>query len=148
MKKNNRALKLYFESLRQTRVIGIIFTVILTVASLLLLINGYINSISFIESMKLQDPDYVHSPEIISFIEFNPLYITLPFVMAPILALTAFSFLNKRSSSDFYHSITQKRSTLFTACAASFCWLIFAAVVSTVIGIITALCFKEIFIIN
>lgn len=149
MKRDNRYAKLYFEALRQTRVIGIIFAVILTVSSLLLLINGYINSISFIEQMKIEDPNYVHSPEIISFTEFNPLYIALPFVMAPLLALTAFSFLNKRNSSDFYHAITQKRSTLFLSHAtASFSWLIFAAIVSTGIAIITALCFGNIFIIN
>jgi len=52
MKKNNRTLKLYFETLRQTRVIGIIFTVVLTVASLFILISGYINSLSYIEYMK------------------------------------------------------------------------------------------------
>ena len=149
IKRENGFIKLYRESLRQTRVIGIIFTGILTVSSLLLLIHGYINSISFIEHMKFETPNYVHSPEIISFTEFNPLYITLPFVMAPLLALTAFSFLNKRNSSDFYHAITQKRSTLFLSCAsASFTWLIVAAVASTGIGIITALCFSNIFIIN
>jgi len=149
MKKNNRTLKLYFETLRQTRVIGIIFTVVLTVASLFILISGYINSLSYIEYMKYAHPDFEYTPEIINFTEFNPLYITLPFIMAPILALTAFSFLNKRNSSDFYHAITQKRSSLFFATtSASFSWLIIAAFVSTTVGIITALCFGDIFVIN
>lgn len=149
MKRDNKFSKLYFESLRQTRVIGIIFAIILTVSSLFILINGYIKSLSYIENMRFEDPEFIYSPEIISFTEFNPLYITLPFIMSPILALTAFSFLNKRNSSDFYHSITQKRSTLFISYAsASFTWLVFAAIVSTTVGIVTALCFNNIFVIN
>ncbi len=48
-----------------------------------------------------------------------------PHIVVPILTFTAFNFLFKRSSSDFYHSLPVKKSTLFLANSLSvFCWIL------------------------
>lgn len=149
MKKDRLFGKFYFESLRQTRIVGIIFTVILTVASLAMTIGQYISALTGYLQLKSQGFECSFGPEIITFQELNPLQSTLTFLMAPLLVLMAFSFLNKRASSDFYHSVTQKRSTVFMSYSLScITWIIFSAIISTLAGIIAAQCCGNYYVIN
>ncbi len=145
MKKKNLFGKFYLEALRQTRVVGIIFTVILSVASLAMILGQYISDLSHGTDII----GYKHGPVTVSFGEINPLHGIITFIMAPLLALMVFSFLNKRASSDFYHSVTQKRGTVYISYSLScVTWIVFTLIVSTLVGVISASLCNGFYIIN
>lgn len=66
----------------------------------------------------------------------HPLLILTYCVMAPLMMLYLFQFLNKRAASDFYHAIPNSRVSLFFSFfAAVMTWLAAAAVVSTLLSL-------------
>ncbi|MDD4476089.1 MAG: hypothetical protein PHV95_09980 [Eubacteriales bacterium] len=112
--------KLYKEGLRQSLLPGIIFACVMMLGAIFTPL-GY------------RRPFY-SSP--FDYNQFNYALFTTFTVFAPILVLVTFSFLNKRNTSDFFHSIPHKRQTLF----GSF----FAAVMTWIVGVIavsSAVCF-------
>ncbi len=115
-------MKPYLETTRRLSRIALILLVLSVVSSIILTIqycmNQYLNSIPSFSKMFL--------PQIIYM-----------FVGGVVLALDGFSFLNKRSDSDFYHSLPISRKRFFWAITlAALTWLaatVLASVISTVL---------------
>lgn len=97
------SMKLYKEGLRQTKLAGLTYlglTILITLLGYTDLscdVNGMLN-------VRYFDP----VDELVGFM-FG--YV----VIAPLLCLSLFHFLNKRSASDFYHSLPQSRTSLFVS---------------------------------
>ena len=65
---------------------------------------------------------------------YNMILILSFCMFAPFLALTLFSFLNKRNRSDFYHSLPHRRETIFISYSLSILtWIIGAIVLSSAV---------------
>ncbi len=118
------SIGLYREGLRQTRPVGIAFIGL----SILLSLTDLINNISFnrFEISLGGSESYVLDTSIMV-----PTVLAYC-VMAPLLCLSLFHFLNSRSASDYWHSIPQSRSTLFFSFASAiFTWSISGVLIST-----------------
>lgn len=115
-------MKPYLESARRLSRIALILLVLSVVSSIILTLqycmNQYLNSVLSFKQMFL--------PQIIYM-----------FAGGVVLALDGFSFLNKRSDSDFYHSLPISRKRFFWAITlAALTWLaatVLASVISTVL---------------
>jgi len=124
--------ELYKEGLRKTKTLGILFIVGMllgAVAQPLIEISNHINSIrmGWRGDWNLQ------------VVGLNASYMMVfaPFAGAPVITLSIFSFLNKRSDSDFYHAIPHKRETLFGSFIASIItWVVGGMWVSTAVSVI------------
>lgn len=92
---------LYKEGLRQSTLVGIIFAGILLLGAVAFPIANI--------SEARQSGRIV----IIEYPQFNLLLVLAFCFFAPFCALSLYSFLNKRSRSDFYHSLPYKRETIF-----------------------------------
>ncbi len=138
MNKRIFSRKLYTEGLRQLKLIGIISLVILCIQVIAIPLWDVIEC-----SL------YGFSTSTVTFPLLNPLLYAVPYVIAPLLAFSAFSFLNKRKSSDFYHSIHETRTCLFISfTAAVLTWIIIICVSTTLLGVLFDLIFGEIFVMN
>jgi len=124
---------LYQEGLRKTRTLAILFLAVMILAAILqpvIHLNEHAEGLR--RGWASMRPLYIHG--------LNASYLS-PFAFffgAPLLTLSAFNFLNKRSSSDFYHAIPHKRSTLFVSfVAAVLTWVVggmwFSTAISTTI---------------
>lgn len=125
MKLFNRGL--YKEGLRKNLLIGLSFTILFVLAAIFISITSGIDASNYYLSE--------YGKKIISGTQFY--YLLLSFsALAPLSALNLFSFLNKRNSSDFYHSIPHKRETLFVSYFLSaVTWLLIATVLSSLLSI-------------
>lgn len=140
MKKRIFSFKLYLEGLRQTKLIGIMAFVILAIQVIAIPIGIAIDKITY---------GYAGGARGVDFVEFNPLLYGMIYIVAPLLALSLFSFMNKRKSSDFYHSIADTRVCLFISYFTAICtWIVGICTITTVIGIITNSCFPQYFTLN
>lgn len=101
--------KLYVESLRRLRLVGIVSLILLAIANVLIAINF---------------ADYGYStPPMFSALELNGPILAVIYVAAPLMTLILFSFLNQRNGSDFFASAPVKRECLyFSAMAAVISW--------------------------
>lgn len=100
-------INLYKEGLRRTLFIAALFLAITLLTAILIpvgTISGHARAVA---------NGWVTGPTSVSGLALNPLLVLVPFFMAPILSLFQFAFLNGRHSSDFYHSLPHKRSTLW-----------------------------------
>ncbi len=126
---------LYFEGLKQLRIIGILLTVLITVFAVAIPIE----SAAFAEAEK----------KVVIATEINPLMVLCFLIIAPLMTLKLFSFLNKRSSSDFYHSLPHKRECIFISYMASVLTWIAAIIAFTMgVSIIFTMLFPNLFAIN
>ncbi len=81
--------------------------------------------------------------------EINPLMILCFLVVAPLMTLKIFSFLNKRNASDLYHSLPHKRECIFISYMASVLTWIAIIIASTMgVSIIFTSLFPNLFVIN
>ncbi len=140
MKRRIFSSRLYFEGLRQTKLIGIISFVIFTIQTLAIPIGKVVEYFTF---------NYATVAEGIGFTEINPMLYTMIYIVAPLFPLSLFSFLNKRKASDFYHSVSDTRLCLFISFFAAICtWIIALCTLTTLIGLITNSLFPQLFTIN
>ena len=119
-KLNNRnifSIKLFWQSFRQLKIIGLISAAIMLLITGLPIIMEGINITNNIKAVKpagdaslstVQDYTSIVYPSSATAV----LIIVFAFI-TPVLALYCWSFLNKRSTSDFYHSLSYKRQCLF-----------------------------------
>jgi len=105
--------KLYKEGLRRSTLISALFIAIMILGAVLIPISNITSQ------MRAAQHGWTHGRTVIEGIEMNVASILAMVAFAPVLTLYLFSFLNKRSSSDFYHSIPHKRETLFVSFAAA-----------------------------
>lgn len=102
---------LFREGVRQTRLIGLgglVITMLFTAIPWL---------ISYLEQLGT-----AATPSIINFCEANMLLVAQFCLFSPLMTLYLFRFLNRRDSSDFYHSMPHTRETLHGSyfCAVEF----------------------------
>lgn len=133
-KKEIFSLGLYKEGIRRARIPGIIFLVLLSVAAILMPLgtviirSGYKNSSAY--SFTATEAHF-------------SLFLTI-FVIAPVLSWTLFSFLNKRNSSDFYHSLPHTRFCLFLSTAAAFVtWIAGIIIITSAVSRLTIALFPN-----
>lgn len=128
--KNIFNFKLYKETFEQLKVVGSIFTVILSIIAILIPVSKFLEYKS-----GLENGYYSESSKIILYSGDVGSYLMIAFILAaPIITLIAFNFLTRRNSSDFYHSIPHKRGSLFTSIfAAISSWLLIVIIIPTII---------------
>lgn len=123
------SFKLFIQGLKNTRVAGIgLSAVFITLNLLATLIH-----------VALEDGEKVLGRILITGNNILPLsFLIIPVAM--LITNSAFSFLNKRKSCDFYHALPQKRICVFLSFLAScLTWIAFMATTSVVIS--TLICF-------
>lgn len=120
--------KLYLQGLKKIKISGIAFSLIIIILNAFVPIIGIIDSSSFGARYRGVEP-----------VEFNMIvpFCLLLVVLVPILAHDMFSYLNERNQSDFYHSIPQKRTCVYTSfTAAVLTWAFGTIIASTVVNTI------------
>lgn len=145
MKKKNSIfnLGLYREGLRRLRIPGGIFLAVMVLEALLIPIMNVVNINEAIS-------DGIRFYQVsIEATEAHPfIYLTF-LVMAPILAWTAFSWMNHRNSSDFYHSMPHRRITVYLcSVAAAATWIAGIICISSGVSFATLKIFEKYFILD
>ncbi len=129
MKKHFFDPGLYLDALRQLRFIGLS-------GALLLCLEAVIIPIGILISNRRSESYGSAFVQSVDGMSMHPLLILTYCVMAPLMMLYLFQFLNKRAASDFYHAIPNSRVSLFFSFfAAVMTWLAAAAVVSTLLSL-------------
>ena len=108
-------LGLYKEGLKRSTLLSLLFITTMMLGSVLIPIGNIISQARAIEHGWF----HFHGPIIVSGFGDNITLLIAMIAFAPILTLYLFSFLNKRNSSDFYHSLPHKRETIFVSFTAS-----------------------------
>ena len=128
----NRSL--YLDALKQTRIFTVLCVTVLLFITLAAPIDTIIN---------------YPARQTVAFENFAPVLITLPYAVTPVLCVILFGFMNKRKSSDFYHSIADNRISLYLSLFSAVITVIAGIILITVIPSLLLHClYKKIFIIN
>lgn len=147
--------RLYVQGLNRLRVIGIALAILCITVSVLIPTVHWINEAKLQESTSkgysmtvggeiLTEQEYRQASNKPSEIKDRKLIqpVLVASYLAPVLVLIMFSYLNKRSESDFYHAIPHKRSCVFVSnvCAVmSWMWSVLV-VGGLVAGLLWAIC--------
>lgn len=140
MKKNWFDGRLYREGLRQLRVIGILGFVVMALGGILVPVG---EAIDYSSRMAFQieaagESLAAANPIMLTLMRAHPLLMLGFPVLAPIMSLYLFHFLDRRNSSDFYHVIPHTRNCLFISLtAALLTWLLAILWGSTALCILT-----------
>ena len=126
--------RLYREGLRQSRTIGLATIIILTLVGLLgpMVIALTIRSNMSSEELALLQPQTMNLARLF------PCLPAVMYIAVPAILFYLFRFLNKRSGSDFYHSLPQTRLCVMNSFFLSaMTWIVLAVVLSVggVIGL-------------
>lgn len=92
---------MFLQTLKQTRLAGFIMMAVITLISVVPIIS----SLSYIKEYK-----QVNNVDGIS---GNYFLVLVFIIVVPVISLIVWSFLNKRSGSDFYHSIPYTRLCIY-----------------------------------
>ena len=143
--------RLYLDGLKQLRLIGIVAFVILELEAVLVPLGHYITirqNPNYYLSFDMPT-GYVISTSTIGFTEMHPLLVLCFVLFAPIMVLYLYSFLNKRSSSDFYHSLPCSRVCLYLSfMAAVITWIAAIILISSATSLLGFALLHEYFTIN
>ena len=146
MKKKIFSRGLYIEGLRQLKLTGIIFLAVFLLIGIAVPVIDYIN---YLDRISYMASDYSYTPRVVEFLEMNFMTTSLPFVVAPVFTFIMFGAFNKRSSSDFYHSLPYTRICMFNSfVGAIFTWILGIAIVYCSINYIIYACLPQIYIIS
>ncbi|MDD6490461.1 MAG: hypothetical protein PUG48_11755, partial [Clostridia bacterium] len=120
MRKNKYfSLSLMWEGIKQTKSLGICLTVITVIATCF---NPFTSLLNTSEAS-------FHAVTVNEFVA--PIFSMFYFIPT-MLIFSLFSFMNKRNSSDFYHSVPLNRSCVYiTYAAVTMVWCVFIILVST-----------------
>lgn len=135
--------RIYGETMRQLRTLGILALVILSLAAVLLPVGIVIEAYSYL--------DVGESPHLslVSLLQMHPLLVAPMYTLALLFPLMTFGYLNKRASADFYHAMPVNRDALFVSqFTAMMSWLAIVILGSCAISIVTTLCFPAVFQLN
>lgn len=148
MKKRAFSFRLFADTFRQLRIVGMTATIILSLFAAIIPIGEYISSYKYI-IVENGVQEVIYNTNVVSSLNIQPLVILTYILVAPLLVVLAFSFLNKRNASDFYHAIPETRTcifiTLFSACMA---WVTIVLLSSTAVSLITTAILHKYFIVN
>ncbi len=136
--------KLYLQSLRRMRTLGIAMLICITVLNIFLPIMGIMRNSSRQDFYDYDSSyEYIDGTDIITTspriteiedIEFAP-FLWAVIAFAPLLVYFSFSFLHERKQADFYHSLPQKRVCVYLSMmAAALTWLVGTVLLSTLIN--------------
>ncbi|MBQ3490719.1 MAG: hypothetical protein IJA86_09030 [Clostridia bacterium] len=118
--KNIFSPKLYLQGLRKVRTLGIAMAIVMIALN------------AWLPLMHINDGNmWVQTVEAGEFAPFGMLIL----IFAPLLVYNMFSYLNERKSSDFFHSLPQKRICVYTSfMVAIFTWIVSVLLVSTAVN--------------
>ena len=112
---------MFLQTLKQTRLVGFIMMAVITLISVVPIIS----SLSYIKEYKQVNN--------VGGISGNYFLVLVFIIVVPVISLIVWSFLNKRSGSDFYHSIPYTRLCIYLSkTAAILTWIAGILVVSYV----------------
>ncbi len=156
MRKEENAMKnkifsrgLYVEGLRQLRLVGIIFLAILLLIGIAIPSIQYVNYLSQVNHMIQMGEPVEYSPQVMNFIEMCPLVFLIALVVSPTFTFILYSPFNKRSSSDFYHSLPYTRICMFSSfTAAILTWLAALTVIYSGVTLAIYALMPKVFIVN
>lgn len=140
------SVNMFWQTFKQLKVIGILSMAV----TLFFVVFPQINSaLYYLKHIKLYGEDQIDaSAKMVYASNIDILSITF-ILFTPILVLYVWNFLNKKNSSDFYHSLPYKRECLyFSKLAAVFAWQVMIHVVTYVCLMITFAVFKDCFIVE
>ncbi len=125
---------LYAEGLRRLKMPGIVSAALLSLVAVLFPLVSVLS--------KMDQPNVIC--ESVYGIKLNPVLVVVFIIVAPVLAWTIFSFLNKRNSSDFFHSLPHTRPCIFiSSVLAVITWLAVIIFVSGGLSALMALIFSK-----
>ncbi len=136
--------KLYWDGIRQLRITGILFTILVCLVSVP---TPFMQWLSYVN----ETAPYFKLPQAatVTFTEMNVLLPMLFCVIAPVMMLQLFSFLNKRESADFYHAIPATRPCLFFSFfAAVMTWVAAIILISTALVTVAYAIFPQLYLVN
>ena len=143
MKKTLFSKGLYVEGLRKLRVLGFIALAPMIVIQIAGPITQYFNYLDWLEYSEHGEVYYTDT------VSFDLVTLSVPLTAAlvtPIMVLMLFSVFNKRSASDFYHSLPYTRVCLYLSnMAAVFTWIIGICVISGCVGLLAYISFPKLF---
>lgn len=135
-------LKLYLEGFKQLKIIGILSFVVFMLEAILIPISRII---SINDSFKQGYITDIVAQSTNGF-DMHPLMVLAFIVVAPVLSLSLFNFLNKRNTSDFYHSLPHTRICLFNSFfAAIVTWLFIIVCLTSVFSLVFHLILSKYF---
>lgn len=138
---------LFWETVRQLRLIGITALVILELGSLCLMANHLINGMAEADFAAEQGSELVR--RLLEVLDVVPLLLVIPALLAPVMTLYVFHHLNKRNAGDFYHALPCKRQALFLSqLAAVALWIAGILAVHTLLSVALMLCMSAWYAIN
>lgn len=141
------SIKLFINNFLQLKVMGILGTVLITLFSVLAIVSQGISMIEYTkEGISVNGMSGGVSTTYLGAGDLWPLVLTFVFV-TPVLMLMAFSYNNKRNSSDFYNSLPYTRLNMYlTKLSAVFTWQVIVYV-CTVAGIVISIAvYKKYFV--
>ena len=141
------SIKLFINNFLQLKVMGILGTVLITLFSVLSIVSQGISMIEYTkEGISVNGMSGGVSTTYLGAGDLWPLVLTFVFV-TPVLMLMAFSYNNKRNSSDFYNSLPYTRLNMYlTKLSAVFAWQIIVYVCA-VVGIVFSIAvYKKYFV--
>ena len=129
MKNRIFSYRLWAEGLRRLRIPGFIALGFIGVSAILVPASVFVETrLAYANSIS----DGFITPET----AIHPGLVLLTFIVAPAMALTLFSFLNKRRSADFFHALPYSRVCIFTSFFLSIvAWLCFIAVSTSAVNL-------------
>ena len=141
------SIKLFINNFLQLKVMGILGTVLITLFSVLAIVSQGISMIEYTkEGISVNGMSGGVSTTYLGAGDLWPLVLTFVFV-TPVLMLMAFSYNNKRNSSDFYNSLPYTRLNMYlTKLSAVFTWQVIVYVCA-VVGIVFSIAvYKKYFV--
>lgn len=140
------SVNMFWQTFKQLKVVGILSMAV----TLFFVVFPQINdALYYLKHIKLYGEEQMDaSAKMVYASNIDVLSITF-ILFTPILVLYVWNFLNKKNSSDFYHSLPYKRECLyFSKIAAVFAWQVIIHVVTYLCLIITFAIFKDCFIVE
>lgn len=140
--------KLFSDGMRQLRTIGIMGLIIFCLETVFIVIGNNMSNAEWIASYTAgqitisgnSTQTALNMPEVFTLLELHPILLAAIYILIPVMVLYMFGFMNKRNSSDFYHSIPVKRECIAVSfLAAIVTWLCIIVLVSTALCCILTL---------
>ncbi len=128
--------RIFGEGIRQLKIVGILFTVVMCLEALLIPIG------TVIQAQQIRTVEMTRS--LVTLLRMHPLIVLPMYTLAPVAVLMLFSFLNKRRASDFYHAIPVTRAAMFISLfAAVMFWVLVSILASSAVSVVTCLCLSQ-----
>ena len=141
------SVKLFWQSFLQLKVIGLVSSAIMVFFAAFPIIMNAMNIKSLIERSGEQMASNYTS--VVNPVGQAGILVLTFLILTPVLALYAWNFLNKRSTSDFYHSLSYRRENLYlTRLAAVVAWQLIMFVLTFLATVICYAIYNEFFVVD